>query len=323
MSKPIGGFFELELRRGGAPYHAAAVALGSGRASLRHILDVTRPVLAWVPFYVCDAALRPFEEAGISVEFYSLDDELDPLLPTGAPADGECLLYINYFGMKTSRVLALVAAHPGRVIVDDTHAFYSTGYAGAWSFNSARKFFGVPDGSYAYGPGLSRVERPRVPEVHYDHLVNRLLGRQDLAYAQYLRSEAAVTTDPWRMSVLSERLLAQVDYDEARQRRRRNFTVLHEAFGGRNCLRRLLLLDTEVPYCYPLLSSAAVPWTAVWNQGVFAPRLWPEVLERPRSTQFVRESTLAERLLPLPIDHRYGADDLACVIDVVTGVMQW
>jgi len=322
--KPIGGFFELEIAAGSGPLHPRAAALSSGRAGLRCILEALRPSRAWVPFYICDAALQAFSATGVAVELYGIDEAFDPILPPGAPKAGECLIYVNYFGLKSATAAALVAAHGNRMIVDDTQAFFATGYAGAWSFNSARKFFGVPDGGYAYGAGLSDASYPGPSHVAYEHLVNRLLGDQELAFTQYLQNEAQVTATVCRMSVLSERLLAGVDYPEVRKRRLVNFAALHDALSARNCLTPLLSPhDAEVPYCYPLLSSTPVPWSALWSQGVFAPRLWAEVPKRPNARQFARESMLADCLLPLPIDHRYGPEDIARLAAVVSKVMAW
>ncbi len=324
MNTPIGGFFELEIPGGRGPFHTDAAALSSGRAALRCILQAVRPARVWMPFYICDAALQPCEAEGVPVEFYAIDEALDPILPAGAPAAGECLVYVNYFGIKTSTAARLAAAHGRRMIVDDTHAFFARGYAGAWSFNSARKFFGVPDGGYAYGAGLSATGYPRPSEVRYEHLINRLIGRQELAYEQYLQSESLVTPALGRMSVLSERLLAGVDYAAARERRLANFAELHQAFGARNCLApRLAPEATDVPYCYPLLASEPVAWSELWRRGIFAPRLWPDVPGRSRAGEFARETMLADRLLPLPIDHRYDAGDLARLAAVVSEVMGW
>jgi hypothetical protein len=324
VNRPIGGFFELEISDGRRPFHTDAAALSSGRAALRCILQAVRPARVWMPFYICEAALQPCEAEDVPVEFYPIDEAFDPILPAGVPAAGECLVYVNYFGLKSSTAARLAAAHGRRAIVDDTHAFFARGYPGAWSFNSARKFFGVPDGGYAYGAGLSADNYPRPSEIRYEHLVNRLLGRQELAYEQYLQSESMVTAALVRMSVLSERLLAGVDYEAVRERRLANFAALHRAFGARNCLApRLAPASTDVPYCYPLLSSEPVPWGELWSKGVFAPRLWPDVPGRPRAGEFARESMLAGRLLPLPIDHRYGADDMGRLAAVVTEVMGW
>jgi hypothetical protein len=283
-----------------------------------------RPSGAWIPFYICDAALIPFRAAGVPVEFYAIDEAFDPILPPGVPEPGECLLYVNFFGLKTSTAASLVSAHPGQVIVDDTQAFFVRGYDHGWSFNSARKFFGVADGAYVYGPGVTAGEWPRVPQVHYDHLVNRLLGAQDLAYEQYLQSEACVPADLWRMSILSERLLSNIDYELVREQRRGNFAFLREAIGHRDGLTPAMVPDaSEVPYCFPFLAPEPVPWRAFWSRKAFLPRLWPEIPGRAGSAQFAWERGLSERLLPLPIDHRYGRDDLERLIEIVGEVLRW
>ena len=324
-AETIGGFFELEIRRG-APYHRNAVALSSGRACLAEILRVVGPSRAWVPFYVCDTALAPFERAGIPTAFYDVDERLDPSLPPGAPTERECLLYVNYFGLKGETAAALAAAHPRRVIVDDTQAFYACGYTDAWSFNSARKFFGVPDGAYAYGPGLTAADRPRVPDVHYDHLVNRLLGHQRTAFDQFQRSEAAVSSEPWRMSALAERLLAGIDYDDVCTRRQRNYAVLHRMLGDRNRLRPIAAgafdrtNGADAPFCYPLFVEGEVPWSTIWSRHLFVPRLWPDLAARTDGG-FAWERRLADHVLPLPVDQRYGPDDMNMLADALRQVL--
>jgi len=321
--KPIGGFFELELGAGGEPYHAAALALASGRACLRRLLERSRPSRVWTPFYVCDSVVQTIEKAGVELEYYALDASLDPVLPAGAPADGECLLYVNYFGIKLDTAASLDRTLGDRAILDDTHAFFQRGYPRAASFNSARKFFGVPDGAYAYGAGLD-LEAPRAPApVHYDHLVNRLLGHQRLAFEQYRESEACVTDEPVPMSALSERLLARVEYDRVRRTRRDNFLRLHERLGAHNRLALNLAAGLDAPYCYPLLADQPVEWERFWDRGLFTPMLWPEVPGRPAAGAFEWERTLAARLLPLPVDHRYGSDDVDRVVRTVDEVMGW
>jgi hypothetical protein len=86
----------------------------------------------------------------------------------------------------------------------------------------------------------------------------------------------------------------------------------------------LLVPDaSEVPYCYPLAAAEPGRWNDIWERGVFVPRLWPEISMRPASRQFTRESMLAERLIPLPIDHRYTPEDLDGLVQVINEVMRW
>jgi len=317
----IGGFLELELGRSGAPYHVNAQAFASGRACLRCMLERLRPRRVWTPSYVCDSVVQTIRRAGAEVDYYGIDAALDPLLPEGRPAAGDCAVYVNYFGLKHDTATAFASAYGERAIVDDTQAFFETGYPGAWSFNSARKFFGVPDGGYAYGEGLAGILRRPPVRVHYEHLINRLLGQGVLAFEQYRESEACVSDEPVAMSRLAERLLLGVDYGAARSTSQDNFERLHARFGDRNRLTLTTTAAANGPYCYPLLTDRVVPWEKFWDRQIFLPRLWPEVLEKDDASAWERQ--VAAHLLPLPVDHRYGSADMDRLAEAIDEVLAW
>jgi len=317
----IGGFFELELPRAGQPYHARALALSSGRACLRRILEGLSPARVWIPFYVCDAVMPAIEHAGGTVKFYPVDENLDPMLPSEQLSDRDVVVYVNYFGIKTDAASALAASLGVRTVVDDSQAFFQRGYTGSASFNSARKFFGVPDGAYAYGDGLSGSAVAAAGAVRYEHLITRLLGDQERAFRQYRDSEACVSDEPAAMSSFSRRLLAGIDYDAARRAREQNFARLHSRLGTRNQLR--ISDAVGAPFCYPLLLDRPAPWEALWRRHIFAARLWPDVETREGAAAFAWERRLASHLLPLPIDQRYGLDDMDRVIEAVAEAVEW
>ena len=307
--KAIGGFFELEPQRGGGPWHTDALALTSGRACFRKILETARPSKVMVPFFICDAALEPLRVLGVPFEFYGLTSSLDPAATTW-PSDAS-VLYMNYFDLKNDGAAAHVSALDARAIVDDTQAFFRRGHGRGWSFNSARKFFGVPDGGYAYGPGLAGVRPGTARErVKAGHLTTRMTGPQEQAYQQYLEAEADVSAEVVAPSAMAAGLLSGIAYEDARQARRRNFSVVHDRLSKLNALAMDLTLDADAaPFCYPLLPSRPSLHEALWRRQIFVPRLWPEVVARPASG-FAWERDLASRLLPLPIDHRYDERDM-------------
>jgi hypothetical protein len=320
VTAAIGGFFGLEEereRRG--PWHASAPALTSGRACLRAILELVRPARIAVPFYICDAALEPIRRLGLPFDFYGLRAGLDP--DRGAwPADA-AVLYVNYFDLKNREAGQLDAALGPRAIIDDTQAFFRRGRPRSFSFNSSRKFFGVPDGGYAYGPDMDGVRPDAANDgAVVEHLTTRLTGPQDAAYRQYLEAERRVTCDRLAPSPLTTRLMAHIAYDDVRAARRRNFAVLHGRLAPSNMLTIDFSLDEDAaPYCYPFLPRHRSLHEALWRREIFVPRLWPEVASRPGS-DFVFERDLAGRLLPLPVDHRYGADDMERMCDAICEV---
>jgi hypothetical protein len=317
--RAVGGFFELETGCGGVLWHRGSVALTSGRACLRAILELTRPARVFVPFYICDAALEPLRLLGIPFEFYGLTPSLDPAAEAW-PADAG-VLYVNYFDMKSEGADRLTAALGPRAIVDDTQAFFRRGRAAGWSFNSARKFFGVPDGAYMYGPRTGDLRPAEANDgAQSAHLTSRLAGSQELAYQQYVNAEAQISADVRLPSRAASRLLDVLPYDQVRTARRRNFAQLHERLSGMNTLGMDLTLDADAaPFCYPFLPSRPSLHQALWQRRIFVPRLWPEVGSRP-GKPFAWERDLAARLLPLPIDHRYGRDDMTRVTDAVLEV---
>jgi len=314
----IGGFFGLEVSAGDAAWHREALALTSGRACLRAILELARPGRMLVPFYICDAALEPLRRLGIPFEFYGLTASLDP--DREWPADA-AVLYVNYFDLKHREADQAAALLGERAVIDDTQAFYRRGRGHAFSFNSARKFFGVPDGAYAYGSHVTDIHPAGVNHhAPADHLTTRLEGRQELAYQRYVAAEREVSCELLSPSPLASRLLAGVAYDRAREARRRNFAELHARLAAENTLSLDLTLDADAaPFCYPFLPSRPSLHESLWRREVFVPRLWPEVVSRPVAG-FEWERELAARLLPLPVDHRYGSADMTRVGDAVLEV---
>ena len=313
----IGGFFGMEPgREDHGPWHTNASALTSGRACFRAVLEMTRPARVLVPFYICDAALVPLKRLGIPFEFYGVTRSLDPL-PAEWPSDAS-VLYANYFDLKACGADTIAGALAGRAIVDDTQAFFRRGHGSAWSFNSARKFFGVPDGAYLYGPRAADVHPARANEgAPAEHLRTTAAGGRQLAYRQYVEAESRVSDEVLAPSSLTRRTLNAVAYEEAKTARRRNFGALHARLGAVNTLQLPMTLDAgAVPFCYPFLPARGDLHERLWRQEIFVPRLWPEVIAR-ESPGFEWERELAKRLLPLPVDHRYTPDAMTRVGDAV------
>ena len=307
--KDFGGFLGLEVPRPGALLHDRALALASGRACLHRILRQVQPPRIHIPFYVCDAVVQACVAAGVPYEFYGIDAGLAPL---GDPRgdEREVMLVVNYFGLMTSTVAGLQSP---TVIVDDSQAFYRQGSKETWSFNSARKFFGVPDGAYLYGPVDSGEERLTSVTGDYRHLVSRLTGDGQEAYAEYVAHEASFTAEVRTISPLSDRLLRAVDYEGVARTRRQNFAVLDACFARMNRLERRLE-SSDVPLYYPLLPLRPVAHERLWQEGIFVPRLWPEVMTR-EGHNFADERLLAAEVLPLPVDQRYTEDDMMLLCD--------
>lgn len=308
----IGGFFELELPAGGAERHDAPVFLTNARACIRLLLAATRPRLVHVPFYTCNALLEPLQAEGIPYRFYPIDRRLRPILDWEAIGEGELPIVVNYFGLLTDDIRAMVRRSARPVLVDNTQAFFEPPIPGAWCVNSARKWFGVPDGAYMAGPMRLDVPPVAPAEAGYDYLVMRWLGDQAAAFAQYQASERRSTSEVRGASPLSRHLLRLIDYDEVARRRRANFVRMHARLAPLNVLEAHLdLAPDAVPYYYPFLPARRIERATLHADRIYFPKYWQDCQDRPTDGlghDFAWEKHLTDRLLPLPIDHRYGPD---------------
>ncbi len=119
-----------------------------------------------------------------------------------------------------------------------------------------------------------------------------------------------------RMSRLSHALLGLLDPRPIIRRRKENFALLLSRLGS------VAFLVDEVPdyapFGFPIRLDNGrrdVVLRALCDAGIFAACHW-KTLPSPRQT-FAIEHRLADELLTLPCDQRYGPSDMALVADMV------
>lgn len=309
--KKIGGFFELELPHNGLPLHPKAYALSTGRACMMVMLRYLSPKRVYVPFYTCDAVLEPFTKLNIETKFYALDITFYPLdLPR--LDDGEYLLWTNYFGVFGDHTNKIKKRFGKQVLLDDTHAFFNQGHIDYWSFTSARKYFGVPDGAFLYAPLKLDLHLERFKAISIKHGFLRRLGLQKEAYEAYRKYEQGLDCSEFGISEVSEGILRGVDISNVAKVRRRNFDFLHSFLGQYNQLTFQQILD--VPFCYPFLPTFRVNREFLYSNEIFIPSLWSDIFKR-NVDGFDFEKHISSELLPLPVDHRYTTADLDVLIN--------
>lgn len=314
--QPIGGFLEFELPQIGRSFHPEAIALSTGRGGIRFLLQHLNIRSCYVPFYACDSVLDPFRAEGTEIVFYEIDEQLDPKdLPT--LEEGAYFLYINFFGIKQHTVDRLLQQYSDKLIIDNVHLFFAKGYPNNWSFTSARKYFGIPDGAYVYPPQDTAVNRPteQYKPTQINHLINRLIGDRELAYQQNIAHENSLTPEVKKMSTFSEKMLNAIDYESVRAIRQENFQWLHEQLSPYN----QLIIDVPPKttcFRYPFLPPRLIPKGPFYQQQLFIPSFWSDVNHRSMAG-FEWEKRLSQQLFPLPIDHRYRIDDLRRLVDFI------
>ena len=309
---PIGGYFELETPRGELPC-AGGVAVNFGRGGLELILRTRQYRKVWIPDYICPCVPAFLDAIGMPFSTYAIGANLEPreLPPL---AWNEAFLYVNYFGVKDDYCYELEESR-SNLILDLTQAFYYRPL-NVDGFNSTRKFFGVPDGGFAFGQGLSD---DGLPESHSFDQCEALLRRADgdLAggYSAFKRLDAAKAS--WRvakMSCLTKRLLSGIDHVPAHQQRLMNFRYLHLLLGKANRLP-IAAANLAGPLVYPyLVENGAELKKRLIAEQVFCPTYWPGIAE---PSEVVRN--LTENLVCIPIDQRCSDCDIDRIVELVVG----
>jgi hypothetical protein len=314
MSTAIGGYFELELR-GGEHYHKGALRLNSARSCLEYVLRVRRYRKVFIPYYTCEIVSQPFQLLNIDYDFYHVNEALEPVdLPELKP--DEAFLYTNYFGLKQACVERLAQHYGKRLIVDNAQAFFAKPIAGVDTFYSPRKFLGVPDGGYLYCDAPSDMELPQA--VSYDRMAH-LLKRVDLGaeagYGDFKGNDELLAEQPvMRMSVLTEKLLESVDYQCVKIVRRSNYQLLDAELGMRNQLN-FALSEDAAPMVYPFLSDTKDLKKKLIENKIFVATYWPNVMEWCEENDF--EYKLAQQVCYLPVDQRYGEEEMKRIVNII------
>jgi len=312
--KEIGGFFELELKRG-KEYHDNAIRLNSGRNSLQYLLKAKRPGKIYLPYYICNTLLEPVENETIEFKFYSINEQFEPIIDESVLTQDCVLLYVNYFGINDMIVNQLSTKYKN-LIIDNSQAFYSLPIKGLSTFYSPRKFFGVSDGGYVYTDWHMDPLNDR--DVSYDrceHLLKRVDIDAQSSYEVYKRNENAFSTRPMKhMSRLTQAILSSIDYERTKKTRKENFRFLHKALKNIN---ELDLSSNRVssPMVYPLVVSKDGLKEFLIKNQIYVATYWEEVLKRVKKGSF--EHKLTKYLVPLPIDQRYGVGDMNRIVDKI------
>ena len=118
--KEIGGYFEIELPQG-KEYHGDSIKLNSGRNALWYVLKTHKPIKLYLPYYICEVVLEPIISEQIEFEYYSINKNFEPELPTDLK-DNEFFMYVNYFCI-CEHIIRDLSIKIKNLIVDNTQAF--------------------------------------------------------------------------------------------------------------------------------------------------------------------------------------------------------
>ncbi len=317
LNKPIGGYFELETNDFGTVFHDQAIAVNSGRNAFEYILQTKKYSKVFIPYYTCDVILKPLRNLNIEFEFYFLDEKFIPKITKLSKR--EALFYINYFGIFNFAINSLVKLFEN-IIIDNSQAFYAMPIDDIPTFYSPRKFFGIPDGGFAYAEKKIDLQlNVDNSQERLSHLIARIEEGAEAGYNLFKVNEAKLNSLPlmW-MSKLTNSLLLNIDFHSAFEKRNANFKILHKALKEKNELSTII--DNENingPMVYPFLRKGNKKMRIhLIENKIFVAQYWLSIKDWLKNEDSY-ESYLVDNLIPLPIDQRYSKVDMDWIINKV------
>jgi hypothetical protein len=312
----------------GKPY---SLRCDTGRSALQlALLDwkSRHPASAtvWVPSYTCPSVTSAVSQLGLNMRRYADRPGLSAWADPPTPAAHDIVIIIHYFGIANRAALGWVESTVPRswqLLEDCVQAPYTeaVGVHGEYTVTSLRKWWPAPDGAqvcaghaldYAH---LSAPDEKRVSQ----RLAAKLLRAQRLAETTYLGwiEESERSLEPIeirQVSWISSRLLEVAEPAHAAQARRTNWYVLMAGLENHSGVQPLFreLGSGEVPLAFPILIEARLRAELrrfLLGRRIFCPIHWSLPADAPRP-----DRDLSTRILSIPLDQRYGAEDMQMVL---------
>lgn len=315
---PIGGYFELELLdRGGFP-HDDGILLNSGRNALEYVFRALGDVRhLYMPYYTCDVVMEPVVKLNIPYSFYHINQSLEmDVLPT--LNSGDYLVYTNYFGIKDEYVCRLAEQYGSQLIVDNAQAWFAQPIKGVNTIYSPRKYVGVPDGGVAYCTKYidEKLLEQDVSFERCSHLLKRMELDPSEGYADFKSNSKKLSGQPVKqMSRLTRKMLSSIGFEDVKNRRRKNFEYLQEHLGCANRFEIPFIDSIASPMIYPYLTDDPSLRQKLSENKIFVATYWPNVKEW--TSRGMLEYELMDKLIPLPVDQRYGIEEMNTIISII------
>lgn len=311
-TKEIGGYFGLEKLISNE-YYPNLAAVNNARCALLYIIKARHYKKVYLPYFLCDSVRLVLERERIPFEEYRIDRSFLPVLNINTTTD-EVVYIVNYYGLISEEQLISLKNRYGNIVVDNAQAFFTRPIEGIDTIYSCRKFFGVPDGGYAYTDAEFQETIPvDVSMERMKHILGRFEGNSASDYYDYFNNndESFKGIELRYMSKLTHNILGAIDYQAAKRKREENFLFLSKALGERNLLE---VNCPPGPYAYPFyIQNGMTVKKQLAKRKIYVATLWPNVL----GTGLDIETEFTENILPLPCDQRYSEADMQRVVNAI------
>ncbi|HVO69364.1 MAG TPA: DegT/DnrJ/EryC1/StrS family aminotransferase [Aggregatilineaceae bacterium] len=345
-----GGYQWRILNRPSMDGFSEALLAANGRAAIglaaRHAMQTADPARRTVlmPAYGCGSMLQPLIEQHLNIRFYPVRRDLSMNVADIADRIDDktlAVVHLHYFGFPhpLSLIEQLVSNFPGLAVIDDrTHLLLTDLSAGDGS--SRRTYCVYSTRKWGPFPDLGILLCPSSPVPALEDGFDWAFGFQRLTALLERALFFAYPTESLRRlslnayhrgdhildqrvqlrhaSPVSQMLWRLWDWQPVCQRRRANYQYLLDHWPADRARPLFPVLPDHVcPLGFPVLADDRDRLAAHFRtQRIFASAHWPRSPHLPHG-QFPEADALFAHELTIPVDQRYGIDDMDRVLDAL------
>lgn len=314
--REIGGYIELD-RYNNKLLHNNGIAINCGRNCLAYLIEAKNIKKIWLPYFLCDSVRNVCEKYGVTVKYYHINTAWT--IQDFQLQEDDYLYVVNFYGQLDSEYVKGLADKYRRVILDNSQAYFEMPIPGVDTLYTCRKFFGVSDGAFLY---TNKILERKLPLDESFLRMKYILGRFERTaqefYKESVENNKFFADEPIKvMSKLTRNLLCGIDYEYVKNTRINNFAYLNKRLSKIN---KLVVKNVEGAFMYPLMiDNAQEVKKKLLEKKIYIPTLWPNVLsDVPKDCW---EYQLANNILPLPVDQRYGKEEMENIVARVLGCL--
>ena len=294
-----------------------------------------------LPAYTCQTVIDPFLQEGWKIEYYNINRRLridtEDLLAKYKAFKPNLSVAHPYYGADLSQEELKVFSDlkkDGCTLVEDlTQCIFSNQRSEIFNYftGSYRKWFPIPDGAFLIGE-----------DFVVEDMMENIGFVQPMADAMYLRGAFLQTGDnnikeisrrvgntaisfisgiiePHIMSGLSQYILSGIDIETTKKKRFANYRYLYDHIQkSRICepVDRNIDELTCAPLFFPIyVKDRSIFQKKLAQQEIYAPVLWPVHTDSLLINDSIKQ--IYDEMLMLPIDQRYGENDMKRIVEVI------
>ena len=286
-----------------------------GRHSLvAHVLTL-KPKAVYLPNYICFSVKHAVNELGVTVIYYSIDENFLPL--DIDIVHGDLLVLVNYFGLIANNKRFhdfLNSIPPGNIVIDNTQYITTDfDFKIVPEFYSPRKFLPVTDGGVLYIPDHEKNEYIMSLDIPTDRSSSRTEwlfraledGCRRDSYREYVAFRKELQLLPLSyMSETTHMLLIILDIKKILLNRFNVYSSLQNIFGSNVLFPFDGFSVSESPIGFPLhVNDSKSVQRLLAEIGMYAARYWPELDDVDYLNEF--EEYLLNKTLFLPLYRKF------------------